>query len=80
MRKGSVFWVALLAMVLAGALACASDDPAPAPAGPSAEEIAQMVTNAVNSAMPAEYGRQRGRHPEDDRLRHDGDGHWRQRQ
>ena len=58
MRIGKVFWVALLAILVTGTLACASDEPAaaPAPTAVSAEAIAQMVGAAVNDAMPRDTG------------------------
>ena len=47
-RKG-VLWTALLVVLVAGAIACGSDEPAPAPqpTAVSAESIAEMVGAAV---------------------------------
>ena len=58
MREGKVFWVAILAILVTGTLACASDEPAaaPAPTAVSAEAIAQMVGAAVSDSMPTDTG------------------------
>ncbi len=45
-RTGRVFWIALLATVLVGALACAAED-----TGPSAAEIKDIVESAVGASM-----------------------------
>ncbi len=60
-RKG-VLWTALLVVLVAGAIACGSDEPAPAPqpTAVSAESIAEMVGAAVKSAMPADTGASAG--------------------
>ena len=56
-RKG-VLWTALLVVLVAGAIACGSDEPAPAPqpTAVSAETIADLVGKAVESAMPTDSG------------------------
>ncbi len=56
-RRG-VLWTALLAVMIAGVVACGSDEPAPAPqpTAVSAETIAMMVGDAVKSAMPTDTG------------------------
>ncbi len=50
MKKGTALWVALLAVMLVGALACGSDDP---PAGPSAADIKDIVESAVGDQLTA---------------------------
>ena len=56
-RRG-VLWTALLAVVIAGVVACGSDEPEPVaqPTAVSAETIAQMVGEAVKGAMPTDTG------------------------
>ena len=56
-RKG-VLWTALLVVMIAGVVACGSDEPAaaPQPTAVSAESIAMMVGDAVKSAMPSDTG------------------------
>ncbi len=58
-RRG-VLWTALLVVLIAGAIACGSDDPEPVaqpqPTAVSAETIAMMVGDAVKSAMPSDTG------------------------
>ena len=51
-RKGTVLWAALLAIALAGALACGTDEPADT--GPSAAEIEQIVKSAVGDQLTAD--------------------------
>ena len=60
-RKG-VLWTALLVVLVAGAIACGSDEPAPAPqpTAVSAESIAMMVGDAVKGAMPTDTGASAG--------------------
>ena len=60
-RKG-VLWTALLVVLVAGAIACGSDEPAPAPqpTAVSAESIAEMVGAAVKGAMPTDTGASAG--------------------
>lgn len=60
-RRG-VLWTALLAVLVAGVIACGSDEPAPAPqpTAVSAETIAMMVGDAVKSAMPSDTGASAG--------------------
>ena len=55
LRRSRVFWIALLSvMVIGGAVACggAEDTTPAAPAGPSASEIASLVSDAVKAAVP----------------------------
>ena len=56
-RRGAL-WAALLAVMIAGVVACGSEEPAPAPqpTAVSAETIAQMVGEAVKGAMPTDTG------------------------
>ncbi len=58
-RRG-VLWTALLVVLVAGAIACGSDEPEPVaqpqPTAVSAETIAMMVGDAVKSAMPTDTG------------------------
>jgi ABC-type transport system substrate-binding protein/BMFP domain-containing protein YqiC len=59
LRRSGVFWIALLSvMVIGGAVACggAEDTTPAAPAGPSASEIASLVSDAVKAAVPADTG------------------------
>ena len=60
-RRG-VLWTALLTVLVAGVIACGSDEPAPAPqpTAVSAETIAMMVGDAVKSAMPSDTGASAG--------------------
>ena len=60
-RKG-VLWTALLVVLVAGAIACGPDEPAPAPqpTAVSAESIAEMVGAAVKGAMPTDTGASAG--------------------
>ncbi len=60
-RKG-VLWTVLLVVLVAGAIACGSDEPAPAPqpTAVSAESIAMMVGDAVKGAMPTDTGASAG--------------------
>ena len=55
LRRSRVFWIALLSvMVIGGAVACggAEDTTPAAPAGPSASEIANLVSDAVKASVP----------------------------
>ena len=58
-RRG-VLWTALLVVLVAGAIACGSDEPEPVaqpqPTAVSAETIAMMVGDAVKGAMPTDTG------------------------
>ena len=60
-RKG-VLWTALLVVMIAGVVACGSDEPAaaPQPTAVSAESIAMMVGDAVKGAMPTDTGASAG--------------------
>ena len=56
-RKG-VLWTMLLVVMIAGVVACGSDEPAaaPQPTAVSAESIAMMVGDAVKGAIPTDTG------------------------
>ena len=60
-RRGAL-WTALLVIMIAGVVACGSDEPAaaPQPTAVSAESIAMMVGDAVKSAMPGDTGASAG--------------------
>ena len=60
-RKG-VLWTMLLVVMIAGVVACGSDEPAaaPQPTAVSAESIAMMVGDAVKGAMPTDTGASAG--------------------